>query len=65
MSDEGFAAHLGIGVRTVASWHQKPDLRPRSEMQQVLDRAYEQVGDAERILRGSPSRQPLARHDHT
>lgn len=48
MSNEGFAAHLGIGVRTVASWHQKPDLRPRSEMQQVLDRAYEQVGDAER-----------------
>ncbi|UKD59641.1 transcriptional regulator [Amycolatopsis sp. FU40] len=48
MSNEGFASHLGIGVRTVASWHQKPDLRPRSEMQQVLDRAYEQVGDAER-----------------
>jgi DNA-binding transcriptional regulator YiaG len=33
MSNEAFAAHLGIGVRTVAGWHQKSDLRPRQEMQ--------------------------------
>lgn len=39
MSNETFAAKLGIGVRTVAAWHQKPDLRPRPEMQQVLDAA--------------------------
>jgi hypothetical protein len=39
MSNEAFAAHLGVGVRTVASWHQKPSLRPRPEMQQILDSA--------------------------
>jgi hypothetical protein len=39
MSNEAFAAHLGIGVRTVAGWHQKPDMCPRPEMQQLLDTA--------------------------
>lgn len=39
MSNEAFAEHLDIGVRTVAGWHQKPDLRPRPEMQQLLDTA--------------------------
>jgi hypothetical protein len=41
LSNEGFAAHLGIAVRTVAFWHQKPATRPRSEMQQLLDTALE------------------------
>lgn len=48
LSNEKFAEKLGIGARTVASWHQKPDLRPQSEMQQVLDTAYERASDAER-----------------
>lgn len=43
LSNELFAEHLGIGVRTVASWHQKPDLTPKSEMQQLLDTAYERA----------------------
>jgi hypothetical protein len=43
LSNEGFAERLGIGVRTVASWHQKPSLRPRPEMQQVLDTALDQA----------------------
>jgi hypothetical protein len=43
LSNEAFAEHLGIGVRTVAAWHQKPSLRPRPEMQQVLDTALEQA----------------------
>jgi hypothetical protein len=43
LSNEGFAEHLGIGVRTVAAWHQKPSLRPRPEMQQILDAALEQA----------------------
>jgi hypothetical protein len=46
LSNEAFAEHLGIGVRTVASWHQKPSLRPRPEMQQVLDTALEQATPA-------------------
>jgi hypothetical protein len=45
-SNEAFAEHLGIGVRTVAAWHQKPTLRPRPEMQQVLDTALEQASPA-------------------
>lgn len=44
MSNEAFAEHLGIGVRTVAGWHQKPTLRPKTEMQQLLDTALEQAG---------------------
>jgi hypothetical protein len=43
LSNEAFAARLGIGVRTVAAWHQKPTLRPQSEMQQLLDTALEQA----------------------
>ncbi len=46
MSNEAFAEHLGIGVRTVAAWRQKPDLRPKTEMQQLLDTALEQAPPA-------------------
>ena len=46
LSNEAFASQLGIGVRTVASWHQKPDLRPRPEMQQLLDTAFAQADKA-------------------
>ncbi|WP_245757665.1 transcriptional regulator [Amycolatopsis xylanica] len=48
MSNEKFATKLGIGVRTVASWRQKPDLRQQSDMQQILDTVFEQATDAER-----------------
>ncbi|WP_235926536.1 transcriptional regulator [Actinokineospora pegani] len=43
MSQERFAEHLGIAPRTVATWHQKPDTRPKSEMQQLLDTALSQA----------------------
>ena len=45
LTNEAFAAHLGIAVRTVATWHQKPDLIPKAEMQQLLDTALEQAPD--------------------
>jgi hypothetical protein len=48
LSNEGFAKKLGIGARTVSAWHQKPDLRPQSEMQQILDATLERATDAER-----------------
>ena len=58
MSNEAFAAHLGIGVRTVAGWHQKPGLRPRPEMQQLLDtalaRAPAAIGERFAVLTGQP-----------
>lgn len=43
LTNEAFAAHLGVAVRTVATWHQKPDLIPKSEMQQLLDTALEKA----------------------
>lgn len=48
MSNEAFADHLGIGVRTVASWHQKPGVSPRSVMQQILDTALQRATDDEK-----------------
>ena len=67
MSNEAFAAHLGIGVRTVAAWHQKPGLRPRPEMQQVLDaalaRAPAAAGERFAVLTGEPARAASARQD--
>jgi hypothetical protein len=46
LSNEAFAERLGIAARTVADWHKKPELRPKSEMQQLLDTAYEQAPEA-------------------
>ncbi|GAA2266834.1 hypothetical protein GCM10010430_59910 [Kitasatospora cystarginea] len=48
MTNEGFASHLGISVRTVASWHADPALVPRAEMQQLLDHAYEKAPNSAR-----------------
>jgi hypothetical protein len=46
LTNESFAEHLGIAVRTVAAWHQKPTLKPKSEMQQLLDTALDQPSPA-------------------
>ncbi|HEY0692819.1 MAG TPA: hypothetical protein VGD71_27730 [Kribbella sp.] len=46
LSNDAFAKRLGIGVRTVAGWHQKPTLRPQSLMQGILDTALEQASPA-------------------
>jgi hypothetical protein len=46
MSNEAFAAHLDIGVRTVADWHQKPTTKPQSAMRQLLDTALERATPA-------------------
>ncbi|MFR9796601.1 NUDIX hydrolase [Streptomyces sp. MS06] len=41
MTNDGFADHLGVAVRTVAGWHSSPDIVPRAEIQSALDTAYE------------------------
>lgn len=41
MSNHAFARHLGVNIRTVAGWHDNPDVRPRPEMQESLDTVYE------------------------
>jgi hypothetical protein len=47
MTNEAFAEHLGVAVRTVAYWRARPDVGPRPVMQEMLDvalaRAPEQV----------------------
>lgn len=64
LSNELFAEHLGIGLRTVAAWHQKPDLKPKSEMQQLLDTAHERASATVRArfaeLLGQSAAVPLA-----
>jgi hypothetical protein len=41
-----FARKLGIGSRTVGSWHKKPDLQPQSGIQQRLDAVLEDATPA-------------------
>ena len=45
MTNEDFADHLGIGVRTVAYWRKQREIRPRARMQEVLDTALERAPD--------------------
>jgi 8-oxo-dGTP diphosphatase len=48
MTNEAFAARLGVAVRTVAGWHSEPDIVPRTEIQAALDTEYERSGEAVR-----------------
>lgn len=48
MSNDAFAERLGIGVRTVARWHQSPEMVPKPSMQQILDTTLSQATDDER-----------------
>jgi 8-oxo-dGTP diphosphatase len=45
-TNAGFAQDLGVGVRTVAGWHEMPSLVPRTEVQQLLDIALERASGA-------------------
>lgn len=53
LTNEGFANQLGIAVRTVASWHERPDTVLKTSMQQNLDIALERAtpAEAERFAR--------------
>lgn len=46
MTNEAFAERLGISARTITRWHQAPEMVHRTEVQQILDTAYEQAGEA-------------------
>ncbi|MGH3584698.1 MAG: NUDIX domain-containing protein [Pseudonocardia sp.] len=48
MTQEAFAEHLGVSVRTVGKWSAEPDDEPRPDMQQILDTAYERSDDSVR-----------------
>ena len=60
LSNEAFARHLGVAVRTVATWHQRPEVTPRAEMQQLLDTALQQAPDSVRTRFAALLRQPEA-----
>lgn len=48
MSTESFADHLGIAVRTVAYWSQKPDTVPQPVAQEALDTVLAQAPEPTR-----------------
>lgn len=48
MTQESFADHLGVSVRTVGKWSAEPDDEPRPDMQQILDTAYERASGSVR-----------------
>lgn len=39
LTNEAFAAHLGVSTRTVAKWHETPDAEPIATTQEILDAA--------------------------
>lgn len=45
MTNEAFAAHLGVAVRTVANWRKRPDIVPQAAIQEALDTALERAPD--------------------
>jgi len=45
MTNESFAEHLGVSVRTVANWRKRPEIRPQPGMQELLDVALERAPD--------------------
>ena len=51
MTNDGFAAHLGVAVRTVAAWHADPSITPRPDIQEALDVSYERIADEPRRVR--------------
>jgi hypothetical protein len=48
MTNETFAAHLGVAVRTVANWRARPDIVPLPAMQEILDVALAQAPEPAR-----------------
>jgi hypothetical protein len=45
MSNESFAEHLGVSVRTVAYWRKRPEMVPKPGMQEILDTALDRAPD--------------------
>lgn len=48
MTNEAFAEHLGVAVRTVSRWHARPEIEPGQEIQSALDTALERCAEAAR-----------------
>ena len=61
MTNEEFAEHLDVAVRTVAYWRARPEMVPRQGMQQILDVALERAPELAR----AQFQRLLAEHDGT
>jgi hypothetical protein len=48
MTNESFAEYLGVAVRTVAYWRERPGVIPRPAVQEILDTALAMAPDATR-----------------
>lgn len=48
LTNEAFGERLGISPRTITRWHANPEMIHRTEVQQILDLAYERAGEAVR-----------------
>jgi hypothetical protein len=58
MTNEAFAGHLGVAVRTVAYWRARPDVVPLPSMQEILDTAFARApADARQLFGMLSSRQ--------
>jgi 8-oxo-dGTP pyrophosphatase MutT (NUDIX family)/DNA-binding XRE family transcriptional regulator len=53
LTQSDYAAQLGVARRTIATWHEKPNVVISKELQRVLDTAYERANDTtkQRFLR--------------
>jgi 8-oxo-dGTP diphosphatase len=49
MSQDEFAAKLGVAKRTIASWHERPEVVIRPELQRALDTAYEGAPESAKL----------------
>jgi 8-oxo-dGTP diphosphatase len=49
MSQHEMAALLGVAKRTIASWHERPEVVIRPELQRALDTAYERASESAKL----------------
>src|ERR1700722_4034462 len=45
MTNESYAEHLGVAVRTVAYWRKKSETVPQAAIQEILDAALDRAPD--------------------
>ncbi len=49
MSQDEMAGLLGVAKRTIASWHERPEVVIRPELQRALDTAYERAPESAKV----------------
>ena len=50
LTHEEMAAALGVARRTVASWHERPEIVLRAELQRALDTLYARASEGQQVL---------------